>query len=283
MPDMIRILVCGVMLMVGASAAVSQGIIFDSTDVKAVFAVGTVITYHTDSLTTSADIGAPGQTSWDFSGLISSSAYSMVSVPVGSTPYAADFPQARFALHNAYFMYSFYFALFGTTVDLVGEGYSYYGMQDGLLNFGLRGAGDAYIYGTPYDAWGRWLNTPWSMEDFLPLHVGSTWMCDFAESIHGEAVIGTLTVPFNPPPTWHSISYAVDAYGPLTLPGGIVRDALRIRKADSYDDGTNSGVRVGYIFLAKNGGTVQVTLADPSATSGTVGASVWPVDLKTTS
>lgn len=276
MVKIVRILACGVTLAFVAHPALSQGIIFDTTDVKAVFAVGTVITYHTDSMTTSANIGAPGQSSWDFSGLVSSSAYSMGSVAVGSTPYAADFPQARFALYNAAFTYSFVFQE-TFKVDLLGEGYSYYGMQDGLLNYGLRGSGTAYLSGTPCDAWGRWLNSPSSMEDCLPLHVGSTWMCDFEESIYGEAVLPppfTEIMRLGPNITWHSISYAVDAYGPLTLPGGIVRDALRIRKADSYNDGTTFGLRVAYIFLAKNGATVQVTLADPSATSGTVGVTI---------
>jgi hypothetical protein len=47
----------------------------------------------------------------------------------------------------------------------------------------------------------------------------------------------------------------------MTIPGGSVHDALRIKKTDT----TAKGNSVGYIFLARDGASVQVTTASPSA------------------
>jgi len=49
----------------------------------------------------------------------------------------------------------------------------------------------------------------------------------------------------------------VDAYGLMKIPGGGEYDALRIRKEERA-----GGKTIGYIFVAKNGATVQLTAAD---------------------
>lgn len=265
----LRYLVCGVMLVWGQSA-VSQGFVFDTTDVNAIYGVGNVITVHHDSLVASAYIGAPGQWFWDFINLGTNSVTSLVSVPVASTPYAADFPQARFALYDAAFTYSFYSAALQGIVTLVGTGYYYYGMGEGLFNFGFKGSGDAYLSGYPYAAHGQWLNSPASEEYALPLQLSTTWTTNYTESIGGNVSTGLGTLPFGPYSTTHSVTYTVDAFGALALPGGQVRNAVRIRRADSFVSSTESGLRVSYIVLAENGAMVRMTMVDPSATSGEV-------------
>jgi hypothetical protein len=72
----------------------------------------------------------------------------------------------------------------------------------------------------------------------------------------------------------HDISYVVDGYGPLKVPGVSTQDALRIKKIDRR----SSGTLLGYLWLAKNAASVQVTAADTTQpTSGTiaVGAVSW--------
>ncbi len=258
------------LLMFGVHRAGSQGIVFDTTDVQSLFAVGNTITTTIDTMTRVANIGTPGQTSWDFGGLSTTSVTRMRSVPVGSTPYATDFPQATHALRDTTFTYSFYSASLATTVTLVGTGIRYFGVEGDLLGYGLKGTGDAYIYGSPYPAQGQWLNAPASVEYDLPLQISTSWIADYTESIAGTAFVSGITFPFGPITTHHTITYTVDAYGTLNLPGGQVQEALRIRKMDRFMSGTTIGVRAGYIFLAKNGSTVTLTVIDTSATSGTV-------------
>ena len=268
-----RILMCTVMLAFGAQMAGSQGITFDATDVQTIFAVGNTITYRIDTLTTSADIGAPGQTSWDFGSFNTTSRMTLRSLPLASTTYATDFPQATHALRDTAFTYSFVYEALGTTVTLKGTGFVYYALTGNLVNYGLKGGGNAYFFGNPYPAQGQWLNSPASVDYALPLQLSKTWNADYTESISGTATLGTLTLPFGPLDTRHNVTYTVDAYGTLTLPGAKVQNALRIRKVDRFVSSTTNGLRVGYIFVAKNGASVQFTANDSSATSGTVSVS----------
>jgi len=73
----------------------------------------------------------------------------------------------------------------------------------------------------------------------------------------------------------------VDAYGPMTFPGGAVHQALRIRKTD-FINGTP--VR-SFIFLAQNGASVIVTACDTTVIGGTIthcGANIqWSTPINT--
>ena len=265
----LRMIVCGGMLVCAAHLAGAQGITFDTTDAHIIFAVGNTISYHADTLTTSADIGVPGHTSWDFGALNSTAVTNMKSLALAASPYAANFPQATHVLRDTAFTFSFYYAALSTTVTLNGTGYVYYGLRTSLLNYGLKGGGNAYLFGNAYPAQGQWLNAPSSTDYDLPLVYGKTWTTGYTESISGTATLGTIAMPFGPIETKHVITYTVDAYGTLALPVGQPQQALRIRKMDRFDTGTSTGTRAGYIFLMKNGGTVQLTLNDTTVTGGT--------------
>jgi hypothetical protein len=264
---------CLVVAVAGMQVAWSQGIAFDTSDVKTIFADGKYITTHFDTLTTTLNIGAPGSSAWEFEGLNETSVMIVKSMPVGSTTWAGDFPQATQALRDTAFTYSFYYDALATTVTLKGTGFVYYALNGNLLNMGLKGAGNAYLLGTGYPAQGQWLNSPPAVEYVLPLQFGTTWSSSYTESISGTATLGAFTLPFGPLQTQHSITYMVDAYGLLTLPGGGIQQALRIRKVDRSVSGANSGVRVGFIFLSKNGAMVQCTANDTASNSGNVGVS----------
>ena len=130
-------LVCFGTILCSAQEAGSQGIVFDATDVTAIFEVGSVITRNVDTLTTFANIGAPGHSSWDFSALNTSSVTRLRSVAVAATPYAASFPQATHALCDSAFALSFFYAGLNTVIDLDGIGYAYYTLQGNLVNSGF--------------------------------------------------------------------------------------------------------------------------------------------------
>jgi hypothetical protein len=255
---------------VASGTAISQ-ITVDTNDVKAMYAVGTTITYRNDSLTTSLNIGAPGSTSWDYSGLKSNAVEVWKSMTVASTPYAAGFPQANYALRDTAFIYPFNVASFGSGY-LKGTVYNYVGLRAGLLKYGLQGSGNGYLDGapgTPIPAVAQWVFQPASVDYDLPLTLSKTWTSDYTDSLAGVADLGFIKYPLSVV-TKHLVSYSVDAYGLLTLPGSRVQPALRIRKIDRYTTTGGSSVRVEYFMVAKNGASVHFTALDTTLTSGTV-------------
>ena len=266
---LVSLVVCAGMV----QRVMSQGITIDTADVRIVYANGNAIPQHTDTLTTSADIGTPGATSWNFSALHSTSVKSLLSVSPASSPYAADFPGATIALYDPAFNLSFYSAQLSSDIVLKGTGYTFYTLQGSLLNAGFKGSGSAYMFGNPYPAQGQWINTPASAEYAFPLRLGTTWTSNFTESISGTGTILGSPVTFGPSIATHSITYLVDAYGTLTLPGGVTREALRIRRADRYVNGAFTGLRVGYIIRSRSGASVQFAVADTLAVTGTVAVS----------
>ena len=71
-----------------------------AADVTSDFAVGNIKSNQYDSTVTSLNIGSPGSSSWDFSGLHRSSGVTLTSVAVQGTPFASHFPAATFALQT---------------------------------------------------------------------------------------------------------------------------------------------------------------------------------------
>jgi hypothetical protein len=166
----------------------------------------------------------------------------LTSVPVGSTPFASEFPGATHALHSVV-----------TVSGITGDAYQYIILGTNLLNPGNKAIAP-FILGSTITLENR--NVPVDTTYALPSTLGTTW---------GSTFVTTQTIAINgttfgtPTTTNDTISYTVDAYGPMTVPGGGVYDALRIRKDERK--GTRS---IGYIFLAKNGASVQLTASDPS-------------------
>jgi hypothetical protein len=146
--------------------------------------------------------------------------------------------------------------------------YVYFVLGDNLLNPGTWGGPPPVPFATLE---GSIINTPSDVFYALPSTYGTTWNSKYTETttifLNGGP-IDTLA------PVTHDISYEVDGYGPLKIPGGSTYDALRIKKIDRRSNGTI----LGYLWLAKNAASVQVTAADTTQpTSGTiaVGAVSW--------
>ena len=269
-----RVMLSAALLCTGAAGASAQGITIDTNDVKAMYAVGTTTSFRSDTLTTQLNIGSAGSTSWDLSGLLTHARLNLRSVVPSTTPYfASTFPSATHALSDTAFTYSFVDGNFGQ-VTLKGAGYNYMTFTGGeLLDWGFKGTGNAYIVGNPFPAQGAWTKSPAAVYYSLPMAMGKTWTTTFVETLAGSAVILGGTVNVGPTLTNHTITYTVDAYGPLKIPGGSTQEAIRIRKVDRFSTTTSSGVRVGYMILAKNGASVQFNVGDTSAVAGTVSVS----------
>ena len=269
-----RVLFCAALISAVGTGASAQGITIDSNDVKAMYAVGTTTTIHFDTLTTQLNIGAKGGTSWDFSPLLTQTSMNLRSVVPSSTPYFATFfPDATHALSATDFIYKFYDKNFGD-VTLKGKVSNYMRFSGSdLLDYGFQGEGDAFLNGgsTPVPAKGQWTRSPAAVYYHLPLNLGASWSTVYKERLSGSALLFGVNFPVGPDTTNHDITYTVDGYGPLKIPGGTTQEALRIRKVDSYSTKSGSGVRVGYIILAKNGASVQFNVADTSVVSGTTG------------
>ncbi|MCC6395793.1 MAG: T9SS type A sorting domain-containing protein [Bacteroidetes bacterium] len=255
----------------------AQSITIDSNDVKAWFAVGTRITSYQDTLTASLDIGSTGSpVLWDFSGLQINGTQTRKSVPVQSTLYAAGFPQATHALVDTAFVLRLNTGILGWANLFSTEAYLYYRIDGNLFYCGIQGSGTGYLDispVTPIPFTAKWYSVPPIVEYSLPLEPGRTWTYNYLDSLAATATLLGGTQMLNMADLY-SVTCTVDAYGSLTLPGGEALDALRIRRVATKN---GSLVEGSYIFVAKNGATVQVYAADPSALTGTIAVTdiVW--------
>jgi hypothetical protein len=160
-------------------------------------------------------------------------------VTLGSTPFTANFPGATHVLQSPV-----------VVNGVPGTGYQYLTLGTNLLNPGNAAFIPLGILGS---ATVTAPNAPLDITYALPSTLGTTWTSTYT-STQTILINGS---PLAPTVTNHDIAYQVDAFGPMTLPGATVHDALRIRKVEKA--GTKT---VGYIFLAKDGATVQLTASD---------------------
>lgn len=292
----IRFLICAGVLTVGANISRSQPITIDSNDVKAMFAVGVRATSHYDSLTTSVNIGSPGGPAiWNFSGLNTTRSVVRTSVPVQTSPYAAEFSQATIAIRDTAFTYRLNTGTLGLGWGTVksAAAYFYYSVGDELRFYGIGAVATGYLDSAPTFPITitnpRWVNRPPSVEYRFPLELAKSWTSNFADSLLGSiSFLGNFDVKVG---NTDSITYIVDAYGTLMLPGGHSQEALRIRKIGRYsytDTVNNINIPLQYIFLAKNGASVEVGISDTAVTGGTTKVRYvkWsnplPTDVQTT-
>ena len=218
------------------SLADAQSITITEDDVRQQMEVGKFTTTISDTLTKSVNIGSTGATSWDFSALLTHTSTALLSVTPSSTPYIGSFPDATFALETVM-----------SVGGISGTAYVYLVLDTNLMNPGIMAGTSSFLGPIVYQR----THTPSDITYALPSTFGTTW-----NSVYTSTEVITLNGnPISTTSNNHNASYVVDAYGPMTLPGGYVEDALRIRKYDS----TSTWKAVSYIFLAKSGASVQLS------------------------
>jgi hypothetical protein len=123
----------------------------------------------------------------------------------------------------------------------------------------------------------------------LPLEFSKSWTNNHADSLLGGINFFGAIIDVKVGNT-DSVTYIVDAYGTLMVPGGHSQEALRIRKIGKYsyvDTLNNINIPLQYIFLAKNGASVEVGISDTTVTGGTTKvryvkwSSPLPTDVRT--
>jgi len=259
----------GAIAIICASAALAARadaqITITSSDVSSQFAPGNFTDTQFDSTATTINIGAPGASSWDFSGLIKSSTVTLTSIAVSGSPFTTQFPGATHVLQT-----TTTFSLSGLTLPVTA--YVYLELSGNLLNLGeganaIGSQASALITNTPADVFYK-----------LPSTLGTTWTSTYLDTTVGYLAPG---IPVYYGSVRHNASYIVDAYGDLKMPGGVSHHVLRIKKTDSlttYSTSTHTlsfGKSVGFIFLSNDGTLVQVSAVSTTGPdSGTI--SIYP-------
>jgi len=241
-------------LMIPAAAAclIAQApgqITITASDLQTVFAVGDSLANKIDKVTASLDVGLHGSTSWDFSGLRNDSSQTLTSVSPAGTPFVGLFSNPTYAL-KANLIVSYQ----GNPIPATG--YIYLQLNGDLLNQGeaadVAGAATLKSFNIPADVFYR-----------LPSTYGTSWTSTYLDTT--TVTLNSLPIVLSATGVRHNNSFVIDAYGPMTLPGGSVHNALRIKKTDN-----NTGA-VSFVFLAKDGASVQATSANPAgADSGVI-------------
>lgn len=242
---------CSILLVLAAGGVLTAAaqITITSADATAMFASGKVSWTYDDSTTSALDIGSTGLSSWDFRSLKVDFASTLTGVAPASTPYASTFPGATHAFQTSQSME-------GITLTM----YQYFILSStSVLDPGLKGGAPSQFGDIVYTQ----TNTPAAVIYSLPSTFGSTWNTSYVETFGitagGFPIVGPVV-------TSYAESYHVDAYGPMTVPGGATYQALRIR----YEE-RSPGLSVGYIFMAKEGAIITVMAGDTlSSSSGVI-------------
>lgn len=246
--------VCALSAVVFRTVTLAQ-ITITSADASAINAVGNVITNHLDSTVTSINIGSPGSTSWDFSALNALYTNAFTSVVPSSTPYyLSDFPTS-----NVVFRYKI-------VIDVdTADGWQYSTQNPGnyLMNGVVTEAAlgfDTLLVKAGY--------SPAQLDLPLPFTFNSQWGGDF--TITNTTYFNG--VPFTTTTANHTETVLADAYGPMTMPGGTVLQALRVRRDDRYTSPSPPFyVRtISYSFMTKSGAAVEVAASDTASSNSGV-------------
>jgi hypothetical protein len=222
-------------------------ITISGADVNARLALGSILSSKTDTSTKTANIGTPGATSWDFSTLKTNFTGAVTIVRPDTTPFFGLFPGSTQAERSGFpGGVSYAYLELGTDLLLAGSGLSGFFMS-------------------------RTINTPAEIVYQLPMMMGTSWTSTYVESTY-------VTLPPPSPPqitvTNQTINNAVDAYGSLTLPGGGVFQALRLKTDRRATTSRGTTRSITYELLTREGAFVNVLAADTSQpNSGTINVS----------
>ena len=230
-------------------------------EVEAHLAVGKTTTSYADTLGGSVDIGAPGQSSWDFTGHQFQLEFDAQSIAVGTSPAAGTFTSATHATYSK-----------PTFAGVTSETWVHLSVANGAYS-------DLGTY-TSVAAGGFTTNTtieitPGEAILQLPLNFGATWTQTGVRHFDIE-IVG---LPFGQSyDVNYTITRTVDAWGTLTMPNGTSESALRV-KIESELSSNIGGIpsttnTVGYLFISPSGSAVSVNATNENAPdNGTIDVS----------
>lgn len=252
-----NILFFAIVLTVFACQTFYPQITITKSDLLTQFAVGRTYTSFVDTTEASINIGTTGATTWDFSSLKSSfSSKSTIQSPA-STPFYADFPAANVAISTKD-------SIAGVSL----EAYMYYKLDANYEMLGMESRGEMMPGMTVLN---KSFNIPAYTVYKLPLTFGTAWDQTYKDStVSTIGGFGTTTKIT----TW-VVSYKVDAYGTMKMPGGNTVEAIRVRisnRGTTIQDNvpTIYGGAVEYMFMSKSGNVVSIVTDTTAANSGTI-------------
>lgn len=237
-----------------AAAAPAQ-ITLNSSDVVNIYS--SIRYNHSDTLTTSVNIGAPGGNNiWNFSSLLSHNTASFENVSPAATPYIADFPSANLVTKSKTLITEGQFADYYAYVNLSDASFTVLGGEMGIT-----------YQGFPLQT--KMVNNPGERSMIFPATYNTQWVENFSYTLStmmGGMVMNSFTEK-------HTTYYTIDAYGTLTVPGGATTEALRIKKDTRYiltrDNSWHR--RISYEIMTKNGLSVAFHVVDTlTADHGTI-------------
>ena len=209
--------------------------IITSSDFANQFAIGNSSTVHSQDSPTTINIGSlGGGNNWDFTSLQTGTSTLFTSVNPTTTPHINEFSGTDIALHsigvyNGEQAEMWAYSNLGASFDFMGSAIVLASQPSDLLTI---------------------KDNPPSQEAVFPFTWNSHWTQTYTE-----------IVAFNSAPilsTTYSIDVTVDAYGTMTLPGGVSFAALRSRYVKT--DGVNTIVN--YNFVSKEGASVSLSASD---------------------
>ncbi len=237
-----------ILIMVFCGSSVFSQVTISEADFAAVFPVGSTYTSLGDTTFQSVDIGQlGGPNNWDFSSYISNFSVSFSIFEPSATPYSSDFPGATMA-------HFFSITEMGFTADF----WAYYSLASGFFNqhgnvtFSTVGGDDVLT---------RTTSIPPELNYIFPMSFGNNW----AHIGASETVTEINGTPLFSSSDSLNITYSVDAYGTLTIPGEQPVDALRIKEDELRwtDFPFPSQTRtIEYFFITKPGIFFSVSTAD---------------------
>lgn len=235
------------------TSALSQ-ITITWSDVQTSWTLGSSTSTNVDTGLTSVNIGQPGSTSWNFAGLVPDFYFLTTQVDPASTPYAANFPGASHARYST-----------GNLPGVPSASWGYASLTDSnaLFHGGVSTVTPAPgITLTTYQYF-----SPLEIELHLPVTMGSSWQYNGVET--------DISIGFVPPPdtvvSTLNVVETADAYGPMTMPGGLVFNALRLRRDERrMSSRTGYSRHITYVLTSQWGEAFVVETNDTVSTGGNI-------------
>jgi hypothetical protein len=213
--------------------------------------IGETSVEYVDSSSTSADIGSPGQSSWDFSNWEYDRVIEAENLQPSEGMSSDEFPAATVVEQSSTDFAGFSSELYNYVL-LTSEEYA----NVGNYSSSVAGGVSSETLMT--------LDQPETIA-YLPLNYGDSWDQTTTRSfeIETSGFINTHTVDSD-------ITRSVDAYGTLTFPNGTTEEVLRVKvetEMTTNIPGTTptTSYDLHYTFFSKSGAFLTVTAADHEA------------------